>query len=178
MSKEVVSGGRGGEQLDVSVVREIEVGLQKATGGMLPPGRGVEWRHGVNVDKAGAGPLLLLIAPNTQRKKPPDLRLVRGFRGDPKAVPPRSLLFHLTGLPNRNKGSGSYPFLRLTLGPRLLGPGASYTLSPVPHCPAREPRGSVGPLPEAVRGGNLQAECTGWSEGLTDVVGRGSVPQC
>ena len=98
---------------------------------------------------------------NTQRKKPPDVRLVRGFRGGPVRGPPRSLLFHLTGLPNRNKGSGSYPFLRLTLGPRLLGPGASYTLSPVPHCPAREPRGSVGPLPEAVRGGNLQAECTG-----------------
>ena len=38
MSKEVVSGGRGGEQLDGSVVREIEVGLQKAMGGMLPPG--------------------------------------------------------------------------------------------------------------------------------------------
>ena len=45
-----------------------------------------------------------------KRKKNPDVRLVRGFRGGPVRGPPRSLLFHLTGLPNRNKGSGTCPY--------------------------------------------------------------------
>ena len=126
MSKEVVSGGRGGEQLDGSVVREIEVGLQKATGGMLPPGRGVEWRHGVNVDKAGAGPLLMLIAPNRGAIQ------VMGTGADKVGTVSlrRRLAEEWTATPGRATGIDEQGYL-LCHGSRVLTPVGRSALSPV-----------------------------------------------
>jgi hypothetical protein len=53
MPKSVVSGGGGRACMDMAVVQELTAGLRKATGLCSAPGLGVEWNHGVNVDKSG-----------------------------------------------------------------------------------------------------------------------------
>ena len=47
----------------------LREGLQEATGGLPPPGPGVEWEHGVNTDNASTGPLMILVAPDAARSR-------------------------------------------------------------------------------------------------------------
>jgi hypothetical protein len=125
MPRAVVSGGGGRALIDWEVVKELTAGLQKAVRGLPPPGPGVEWKHGVNVDIAATGPLLVLVAPNGSIQA-----VGAGAAKVSKVELRRRLTEARTAPPRPGLGIDEEGYVRFR-GVRVLTARARSTLSPV-----------------------------------------------